>query len=220
VTDIDPRLRTALAAQLGQWRSALEGGAERVGWKLGIGDRESIGPGPVIGHLTSATQLDPASTFPATGAMALHADAEVAVQVGRAVDPGSDLAGAREAIAGFGSALELVDLGGPPDDPQGVVAANVFHRAFALGPLDAQPPADRVEGRLIVNGETRVAATAARDFPETVRAVAALLGAMGERLEAGDVLITGSVVQLPVDPGDEVIANMGQLGRVGLTVAE
>jgi 2-keto-4-pentenoate hydratase len=43
---------------------------------------------------------------------------------------------------------------------------------------------------------------------------------MGERLEAGDRLITGSIVQLPVQPGDKVIADLGRLGRAGLTVAE
>jgi 2-keto-4-pentenoate hydratase len=171
-------LRAALAAQLADWRRTLGVGAERVGWKLGIGDRESIGPGPVIGHLTSATQLDPGSTFHAAGAVALHADAEVALELGRAVDPSSDRASALEAIAGFGPALELVDLGGRPGDP------------------------------------------ASRDFGEAVRAVAALLGAMGERLEAGDRVITGSVVQLRVEPGDEVVAGLGQLGRVGLTVAD
>jgi 2-keto-4-pentenoate hydratase len=46
-----------------------------------------------------------------------------------------------------------------------------------------------------------------------------VLGAGGERLRAGDRVITGSVVQLQVAPGDEVIADFGTLGRVGVTVA-
>ena len=49
-------------------------------------------------------------------------------------------------------------------------------------------------------------------------AAARLLGAMGERLEAGDRIITGSVVQVPVRPGDRVTADLGSLGRVELTV--
>jgi 2-keto-4-pentenoate hydratase len=42
---------------------------------------------------------------------------------------------------------------------------------------------------------------------------------MGERLRAGDRLITGSVVQVPIARGDEVIADIGPLGRVKLTTA-
>jgi 2-keto-4-pentenoate hydratase len=42
---------------------------------------------------------------------------------------------------------------------------------------------------------------------------------MGERLQAGDRLITGAVVQLAVAPGDEVIADLGELGRRAVTIA-
>jgi 2-keto-4-pentenoate hydratase len=52
-----------------------------------------------------------------------------------------------------------------------------------------------------------------------VRAVAALLGAMGERLREGDRMIMGSIVQIPVEPGDEVIADLRPLGRVQLAIA-
>jgi 2-keto-4-pentenoate hydratase len=41
---------------------------------------------------------------------------------------------------------------------------------------------------------------------------------MGERLEAGDRIITGSVVQAPIEVDDEVVADMGPLGRVGLSI--
>jgi len=59
----------------------------------------------------------------------------------------------------------------------------------------------------------------ARDLGEVVGSVAALLGAVGEYLRAGDRLITGPVVQLPVKRGDEVVADFGRLGHTRLTVA-
>jgi hypothetical protein len=31
-------------------------------------------------------------------------------------------------------------------------------------------------------------------------------------------MITGSVVQVPLEPGDEVVADLGPLGRIGLTI--
>lgn len=72
---------------------------------------------------------------------------------------------------------------------------------------------------MIVNGEVRADAAAAQDLADLVCRVAALLGAMGERLQAGDRMIMGSIVQLPVEAGDEVIADLGPLGRVQLGIA-
>jgi 2-keto-4-pentenoate hydratase len=71
----------------------------------------------------------------------------------------------------------------------------------------------------MVNDEVRGTAPLSRDFVDLVQVVATLLGAVGERLRAGDALITGSVVQLPVEPGDEVIAGLGPLGRAAATVS-
>jgi 2-keto-4-pentenoate hydratase len=210
MTAIDPRLEAALDAQLADWRAALRGGAKRLGWKLGIGDRERIG-GPVIGHLTSASQLASGATYEAGGA-ALHADAEVALAIGRDVAPDADEEAARAAIGGYGAALELVDLAEPPVGAEAIVAHNVWHRAFVLAGGVEALPWEGVEGRLIVNGEVRASAPAPTDFADRVLVVARLLGAMGERLQAGDRIITGSVVQVPIAPGDEVVADLGALG--------
>jgi 2-keto-4-pentenoate hydratase len=220
VSDVDARLVAALTAQLRQWRVTLAKGAERVGWKLGVGDAERIGAGPAIGHLTSATQLQPGSTYSAAGAVDLCADAEVALRLGTDVDPEADRETAGAAIQGFGAALELVDLGSPPPgDAERIVATNIWHRAFALGPLDGPPPPKGAEGRLTVNGEARDSGPLPQDFTDLVQVAATLLGAVGERLQAGDRLITGSVVQVPVEPGDEVVADLGSLGRAAATVS-
>jgi 2-keto-4-pentenoate hydratase len=219
VTEVDPRLVSALTAQLRQWRVVLADGAERVGWKLGLGEGERIGPGPAIGHLTSATQLQPGSTYSAAGALDLRADAEVALRLGADVDPRADREAAGAAIAAYGAALELVDLGAPPPgDPERIVATNIWHRAFALGPLDHRLPPPGVEGRLIVEGVVRESAPISKDFPKLIQAVARLLGAVGERLNVGDRLITGSIVQARIEPGDKVSADLGPLGQTHLFI--
>ena len=58
----------------------------------------------------------------------------------------------------------------------------------------------------------------AGDVAARVAAAARVLAAVGEWLQPGDRLITGSVVQVPVRPGDRVTADLGSLGRVELTV--
>jgi 2-keto-4-pentenoate hydratase len=194
MSEIDPRVRAALEEQL----SRRPAGARRVGWKVGAGERERIGDDIVVGHLTSATVLESGSTY--TGGTGLHADAEVAVEVGR----------------GYAAALELVDLRGS-DDPEEIVAANIFHRAVAFGPTRVDLPPG-LEAALIINGEVKRIRPAA-DVDRRVAAVARILDALGEELRPGDRVITGSIVQLPVEPGDDVVADLGELGKVELSIA-
>ncbi|TDD65338.1 hypothetical protein E1262_25550 [Jiangella aurantiaca] len=133
MTVVEPALTAALRRQLAARRAALDAGAHRVGWKLGMGPRERIGAGPVVGHLTSVTVL-PSGSVVAAGALAApHADAEAAVRFGRRVEPSGGAEMVRSCVDAFGIALELCDLGGT-DDPEQIVAANVFHRAVAFGP--------------------------------------------------------------------------------------
>jgi 2-keto-4-pentenoate hydratase len=200
--EIVPRLKAALDRQLQGRRRDLDAGAGRVGWKLGVGDEERIGDGPVIGYLTTATVLDAGSTYSVGRDGDPRADAEVAVEIG----PGG-------AIAGYRAALELVDLSGT-DDPVEIVAANVFHRAVAFGPRHANLRAP--SGRVLVNGTAAACSPAEADYESLVARTGELLAAMGERLESGDLLITGAIVQVPIASGDRVIAEVEPLGSVRL----
>jgi hypothetical protein len=201
VSDVDPRLVAAMRRQL----AARPHNATRVGWKYGSGDGERIGDEIAVGNLTSATALEDGSTYRGGGGD-LYADAELAVEIGR-----------DGAIAGYAAALELVDLAGD-DSPEDVVASNVWHRAVAFGPFaDALPSG--VEGALVVNGERRDSALAPTDVRDRVAAVSRMLEAVGERLEPGDRVITGLIVNTPVASGDDVVAELGGLGRVGLRIA-
>jgi 2-keto-4-pentenoate hydratase len=185
------------------WRRALGGGAERVGWKiaLGIGEVErQIGAQPVIGYLTSASRLPSGAAHSAAGAAELCVDAELAVEIG---DGGT--------ISGYAAALELVDLGQARGTLESVVAANVLHRAFVLGPTHADPAR---AARVYVEGALRKGGIANFDLEARLDAARHWLAAVGERLEPGDRVITGSIVQVPVEPGDDVVVDMAELGRL------
>jgi 2-keto-4-pentenoate hydratase len=217
VPQVEQRLVSALAEQLEQRRAALTRGARQVGWKLGLGERESIGGEIAVGYLTSATVLNPGGRYRAVDGAELHADAEAVVELGRDVDPEEDARAAAGAIARYGAALELVDLAPLPGEPDSVVAANVFHRAVAFSGLQPIPPVDLTVG-LSVNGRLRAAAAWPDDLAERLSAAARLLDAVGERLRAGDRIITGSIVQVPIDVSDEVVAHFGELGAVGVQI--
>ena len=223
MSDVDPRVAASLRAQLQRWRAALDGGAERVGWKIGLNIPEvqqRLGlTEPVIGHLTSATRLEPGAAYSAGAAVALRAEPEVALEVGRDVDPDADADAAREALAGLAPALELVDVGRPPGDLEGIVAANLFHRAFVLGASRPGFPAEGVEAVVTVGGEPRAEARAPEDFTGVVCLVARLLAVVDERLRAGDRIIAGSLTPpVPVGPGDDVRVDLGVLGRVEVMI--
>src|SRR3954469_12824928 len=104
--DADQRLAIALRLQLEERDAAIAAGARRVGWKLGVGESERIGAGPVIGHLTSATHIKPGGSVRVGAYAAVRADVEIAVQFARDVEVDSDV---RDAIGRYASALEIVD---------------------------------------------------------------------------------------------------------------
>jgi 2-keto-4-pentenoate hydratase len=198
----------ALSRQFLEWRARLATGAERIGWKIGRG----IVPGeehlePVIGYLTSASQVAPGGVYRAGGAKELRVDAELAVEIG---GDGAPVA--------FGAALELVDVARPPYDFESIVAGNVWHRAFALGPLRAEPPPAVVHVEVRVNGEVAGSAEELVDAGEAARIASDLVAAVGERLEPGDRIIAGSLVHVPVARDDDVEVDLGALGRVGVKV--
>jgi 2-keto-4-pentenoate hydratase len=217
VADADPRLLAALRRQLERRDEIVSDGASQLGWKLGIGAAESIGGEIAVGHLTSATLLEPGESFRAGDATMLHADAEIAVELGGDIEPGAGEAAVAAAIRGYRPALEIVDLAGD-EEAEEAIAGNVFHRALALGEL--RPGlAGALGAQLVLNGEIRKEARAPADLAPRLAAAARVLAAVGERIQTGAVVITGNVVQVPVAAGDEVTAAFGSLGSVSLRIA-
>jgi len=198
---VSPRLAAALCEQL----ALRPAGTGRVGWKYGSGGSERIDGEIGVGNLTTATTLEDGGTYRG-GGRGLHADAEVAVELG----PDGE-------ITGYAAALEICDLArrGTAED---VVASNVFHCAVVFGLFVNALPAV-LEGALIVDGEVRDAARAATDVAGRVAAVGRVLAAVDESLRPGDRIITGLTVQVSVASANLVAADLGALGRVALRIS-
>lgn len=209
---IHPRVVVATRAQLQARRKTLEDGAEHVGWKIALGIEEVealVGADPVLGHITTATLLEPGGTFAgADAARQLRAQTELAIEVGP-----------EETVAGLAVALEILDTGRPPDGLEEIIIANVYHRGVAFGPTHAVATISPATASLLVGGQTGEVAPLSTAPGETVSAVARLLGAAGERLRPGDRILAGSACHVPVQAGDEVVAEIDGLGAVALRIA-
>lgn len=218
---IDPRVREGMGLQLEQWRHTVDGGADRVGWKMGRAIEEVeafMGSQPVVGHLTSATMLRPGDAFDASGVGVLRAETELTLELGHRVEAGDAPERLHGGIARMRVALELVDLGPPRGDVVPVLAANVFHRAFAMGPHGRRLSTAGRRATLEVNGQPRGEGTLSDEYASTIHDAATLLAEFGERLEPGDCIIVGSVVHVPVTGGDRVTAAIDGLGAVDVTI--
>jgi 2-keto-4-pentenoate hydratase len=179
---------------------------------------------PVIGHLTSATLIEPRSAHSMSGGKRVGVEPEVAIHVQRAVEGAAAADRALDAIAALGPAIEIVDIDASLRDVQSIVAANVFHRGVLLGSPSAGRDLHGMSAQLLIDGAPAgqvVDVARALDLGEIVSRVADLLASAGERLEPGDVIISGSVTPIAwVEPGSEATLELGRLGSLGVTFVE
>jgi 2-keto-4-pentenoate hydratase len=226
---IDARIERGTAAMLELRRTLLAEGARPLGWKVGFGSPaafELLGiDRPLVGFLTDRGLLDDGATIPVGDWTQPMLEPEIAVHLARDVDGAADPDDVRAAIGGLSAAIELADIDSPPADPEPIVAGNIFHKHVLLGPVaEGRATADGVRGRLLRDGE-EIAATdspeaATGELVEVVRLTAELLARSGERLRAGDVVITGSIVPpLQVAPGERVTAEIEPLGSLTVLIA-
>jgi 2-keto-4-pentenoate hydratase len=226
----DPRIARGLEAQLRVFAERLAAGEKRVGWKVALNappvQRQLGISEPVVGFLSSGSRVEPGSEQPIAGARALGVEAEIALHVSRDVEPGADEDACGSAIGSIAPALELVDIDLPFEDLELILERNVFHRGFALGaeqPGRAGGDLDGIAVSLARNGEVEQsldALDAVLDPPGVVALVAKVVAVGGERLRAGDVIISGALTP-NVWPagGDRVEVDFGPLGTLSLSFA-
>jgi 2-keto-4-pentenoate hydratase len=219
----DPRIERGLLAQLTARRRRIDAGERPLGWKLGMGTpaaMEKLGTSaPLVGYLLESARLESGATCELTGWEHPRLEPEVAVHMGADLAGGASREEAERAIAGLGTAIELVDPDPDASDPEAILAANIYQRHVLLGPVQERAAAEGLRARVTRNGDeaaaTADATEATGDLTDLVVHVAATLGAAGETLRAGDAVICGSVVPaLEVAPGDDVEVTVEPLGSI------
>ncbi|MDX6438013.1 MAG: hypothetical protein QOF45_596 [Gaiellaceae bacterium] len=219
--DASPLVLKGMEEQLALRRRLLAEGAIAIGWKLGLGSpdaMETFGTtAPLVGFLTDRSVLEQRATCSIGDWVNPAAEAEIAVHLAHDVQPDASPAAAAAAISGLGAAIELVDVDVPMEDVAPILAGDLFHRHVMLGP--ARPHNEEIHAQIFVNGEDREAIAdplaVVGDPIASVCHVARFLARFGERLRAGEVIITGSIVPLMfVTPGDRIEYHLTPLGAL------
>jgi len=214
----DPRVVRGMRSLLEQRRARLAAGDTALGWKVGFGapamQKVLQVSGPLVGFLTTKGRVQSGNGVPVAGWAKPVAEPEIAVHIGTDVPAGADLATASAAISGISPAIELVDLSEPPTDPEKILMGNIYHRHVVLGgtaPARAGSSSSGLTCRIMRRGAEAARTTDPQantgEWTGIVRHVADMLGAFGERLRAGEIIITGSVVPpITLEPDETAFA--------------
>src|SRR5580704_14580861 len=211
----DPRIKAGMTAQLAQRRSRIAAGEKPLGWKVGFGAPAAMEKlrlsGPLFGYLMQGALLPSGATANVKGWTQPVAEPEIGARLGADLGAGSDAAAARAAIASLTPAIELADLefSATEGDVEKVLVRNIFQRHVLLSEKsraggDTSGLSTRVFRRGKLAAETATPEAITGRVHDVLVHLADLLGAFGEQLRAGDLVICGSTVPPPFIEADEV----------------
>lgn len=222
-------LQLGMVSQLARLEGALRGGMPRAGWKVGLNFpevRAALGiTEVVVAWIDGERVLRSGAVFSAAADARLHVEAEVCLRVAQKIPARATAEAAWQGIDVMAPALEIVDYARSSANLAAMVTHCLFHEATVLGAQTGareHPDLGTQWPRVSVN---RAAAspprndTVAADLGAVVATVARLLGAYGQSLEPGDLLLCGSYTSpVAAGAGDVVTADFGTLGTVELRV--
>jgi 2-keto-4-pentenoate hydratase len=227
----DPRVKRGINAQLADWRKRVAAGEGRLGWKVAFGAPAIMETlkisAPLTGFLLRRNQLPSGGSVSLKGWSKPIAEPEIAVHMGKDLAAGADLATVAGAIGALGPAIELVDpvMNPQADNLEAVLASDIFQRNIVLGEPSKARAGGSVAGLVatifrngVDSGTTSDPEANTGKLIERVQHVANVLAAFGEKLAAGDVIITGSVLPpVPLSASDQrFLFTLAPLGDVSI----
>jgi 2-keto-4-pentenoate hydratase len=232
---LPPSLRPASRADgyLIQARIEAQSARPLYGWKIAAtssaGQRHIGIDGPIAGCLLAETVHQDGETVPFGANRMRVVEAEFAFRMGRDLPPRAtpyQTSEVLDAVAELHLALEIPDsryadfvtAGGPQ-----LIADNACAHRFVIGPqaptswrqmdLAAHRVVGRVGDRLECEGS---GANVLGDPRIALTWLANELSSLGVTLAAGQTVTTGTcITPMAIGPGDVVVADFGDLGRVG-----
>jgi 2-keto-4-pentenoate hydratase len=216
----NPLIKKGMTAQLATRRARIAAGEKPLGWKVGLGaptTMQKLGlQAPLVGFLMQRALLASGSTVSLGGYIKPVMEPEIGVRMARDLPGGVTAKTAAAAIKEIMPAIELADFDPvpTPDNLDKVLEGDIFQRHVLLGASTrAGGSTEGLTSRLIRRG----AETARSTDPEAltgkliniVAHVANVLAAFGERLSAGDIIITGSITPpVIIEPDETEIAHV------------
>jgi 2-keto-4-pentenoate hydratase len=230
----DPRIARGMEEQLRQRRKLLAAGEKPLGWKLAFGGSAAMERlhtnAPLVGFLLQSALLPSGSSLAIADWTKPAAEPEIAVHIGKDLPANSDRQAAIAAISGLAPAIELADVDHPSDDVEGTLARNIYQRHLVLGRQDTTRAGGSLDGLAsrVLRGGSEIANVAdppalqalTGELIDIVRRVANLLPVFGESLEAGQIIIAGSITPpLWVSTGEEIVFELTPVDTISIRFA-
>lgn len=213
-----------------QRRLIERSGARQVGWKVGLTARaiqQQFGVHePVLGRLLSDGRLETGHVFQANELIEPGFENELCIVMGQDLAPDATPQDVAAVVARIHPAFEIIETRGDLTRQLALALAdNAQQKGFVLGPAverAALPALDKVTVAVRINGAEVAAAdgTAVLGHPyNSVAWLAAKLAQFGERVKAGDFIMSGSFTrQFPLARGDRIEAAFAGIGAVSASV--
>jgi 2-keto-4-pentenoate hydratase len=199
-----PLIKKGMEAQLAKRRARIAAGERPLGWKVGLGapaSMERLGiKGPGVGYLMQRALVLSGGTVSFAGWTKPVAEAEICVRMATDLRGGASADAALAAVKEILPAIELADFDPPPtpDNLDVVLEGDIYQRHVVLcGNTRFGGSVGGLTSRLFRRGQEASHTTDPEaltgKLPAIVAHVANTLAAFGEKLSAGDVIITGSI---------------------------
>jgi 2-keto-4-pentenoate hydratase len=209
-----PLIKKGMTQQLATRRARIAAGETPLGWKVGLGAPASLEKlriaAPAVGFLMQTARLPNGATISLKGYLRPVAEPEIAVRMARDLNGGATAAHALAAVESIRPAIELADLEPmpTPDNLDVVLAGDIYQRHVILGEQSRAGSSlagltSRVMRRGAEVSRTTDPEALTGKLGDIVAHVANTLAAFGEKLVAGDIVITGSITPPPLIEADE-----------------
>jgi len=230
----DPRISRGMAAQLRRRRKLLDSGHKPLGWKLAFGSPAAMERlrinAPLVGFLTDKALVPSGAALSLSGWAKPAAEPEITVHLGKDLGAGADRDTAKAAIAAIGPAIELADVDHSSDDVEGTLACDIYQRHVILGrsdPARARGLLDGLAARVLRNGTEMANITGPQplqtltgELLDIVCHTADLLATFGEYLQAGQIIIAGSLIPpMWISPGEEIVFHLAPVDTISVRFA-
>lgn len=206
-------------------------GERRIGWKVGLTAapiQQQFGVHePVFGCLLTGGRLESGHAFRADELIAPGFENELCIVMGRDIASGATPGDVAAAVERVHPAFEIIETRGDLTRQLALALAdNAQQKAFVLGaPIErtALPDLDKVMVRVTINGAEVASGDGSAVLGHPYHSIvwlAAKLAQFGERVKAGDHIMSGSFTrQFPLNAGDRIEATFAGIGAVQARVS-